>query len=213
MTSEAPVTQADELLEQLSDEADLCRNDGANDIADLLDEARAWIAAHRHQAEQRGGEADAMSINEADLCRLEAAARRLLKACHYADANEDLSLLIDGEMMDELDDALNWRFPVIWTAQQVAALNASQEGYGHPFTCGGERGDEAHRAYADEHGGDLGQLVATPRGWVCPVCDYRQTWAHPHQFMGGRQNPLTFFKTHNLGTSPAKPSEKPHDRS
>ena len=27
------------LVERLQDEADLCRNDGANDIADLLDEA------------------------------------------------------------------------------------------------------------------------------------------------------------------------------
>lgn len=27
------------LVERLRDEADLCRNDGANDIADLLDEA------------------------------------------------------------------------------------------------------------------------------------------------------------------------------
>ena len=28
-----------ELIKELSDEADLCRNDGANDIADLLDKA------------------------------------------------------------------------------------------------------------------------------------------------------------------------------
>lgn len=43
----AQVTEAEELIEALSDEADLCRNDGANDIADLLDEARKWIARHR----------------------------------------------------------------------------------------------------------------------------------------------------------------------
>jgi hypothetical protein len=44
--------EADELLEALSDEADLCRNDGASDIANLLDEARKWIARHRQQAER-----------------------------------------------------------------------------------------------------------------------------------------------------------------
>jgi len=40
-----------ELLEQISDEADLCRNDGADDIAGLLDEAAAAIRtllAERH---------------------------------------------------------------------------------------------------------------------------------------------------------------------
>lgn len=33
-----------DLIERLNDEADLCRNDGANDIADLLDEAIKRIA-------------------------------------------------------------------------------------------------------------------------------------------------------------------------
>lgn len=37
----------DELLERASDEADLCRNDGADDIAELLDEAAATIRALR----------------------------------------------------------------------------------------------------------------------------------------------------------------------
>jgi len=39
-----------DLLERLSNEADLCRNDGADDIADLLEEAiralKAYAAAH-----------------------------------------------------------------------------------------------------------------------------------------------------------------------
>jgi len=66
-----------------------------------------------------------------------------------------------------------------WTPDEVAGLNAWQsDPRVHPFTCGGDRMDEAHRAYQAAHGGDFGQLVATPEGWTCPVCDYRQTWAH-----------------------------------
>lgn len=66
-----------------------------------------------------------------------------------------------------------------WTQEQVDALNAYQRsGQYHPFTCGRDRGNAAHRAYADERGEDLGQLVATVNGWKCPVCDYRQEWAH-----------------------------------
>jgi rubrerythrin len=66
-----------------------------------------------------------------------------------------------------------------WTDEQVSALNRFQtERQFHPFTCGGDRTDAAHRAYQAEHGGDFGQLVATKDGWVCPVCGYRQQWAH-----------------------------------
>ena len=71
-----------------------------------------------------------------------------------------------------------------WNDEQVAALNQFQlEQRFHPFTCGGDRTDAAHRAYQADHGGDFGQLVATNDGWVCPVCDYRQNWAHG--FMAG----------------------------
>lgn len=66
-----------------------------------------------------------------------------------------------------------------FTDEQVKNLNDFQAfGRFHPFTCGGNRSSEAHRAYAEVHGGDLGQLVATNEGWRCPVCDYRQDWAH-----------------------------------
>lgn len=44
----------------------------------------------------------------------------------------------------------------------------------HPLTCGGNRTDDAHRAYQKEHGGDFGQLVAVEGGWRCPVCGYFQ---------------------------------------
>ncbi len=80
-----------------------------------------------------------------------------------------------------------------WTEEEVANLNAFQEsGRFHPFTCGGARCDDAHKAYADEHGGDYGQLVATADGWKCPVCDYRQDWAHP--FMAKPLPPDPFNK-------------------
>lgn len=46
--------------------------------------------------------------------------------------------------------------------------------HGHPFTCG-NRNDGNH----GEEGGDLGILIATEEGWVCPHCDYTQQWAHP----------------------------------
>ncbi len=66
-----------------------------------------------------------------------------------------------------------------WTPEQVERLNAYQrDGRYHAYTCGGERGDKAHTAYATEHGEDNGQLIATTDGWKCPVCKYTQKWAH-----------------------------------
>jgi hypothetical protein len=41
----------------------------------------------------------------------------------------------------------------------------------HPFTCG-NRAD--HPVIAGDH--DV--LVPTTRGWICPICDYTQDWAH-----------------------------------
>lgn len=46
----------------------------------------------------------------------------------------------------------------------------------HPFTCANR---DAHPVMA----GDKGVLVPTTRGWICPICDYTQTWAHG--FMAG----------------------------
>lgn len=59
-----------------------------------------------------------------------------------------------------------------WTPEQVEALNARQrDGKFHPYTCGsGNRTDSAHLD-------GTGILVATAGGWVCPYCDYRQSWA------------------------------------
>lgn len=68
----------------------------------------------------------------------------------------------------------------VFTPEEIAILNEHQRtGEFHPYTCGGNRGDEAHRKYAKEHGDrDWGLLVATEEGWKCPVCGYRQNWAH-----------------------------------
>lgn len=67
-----------------------------------------------------------------------------------------------------------------WTVEQTVALNAWQrDGSVHPFTCGNDRMDPAHVRYqADHPSEDFGQLMATPNGWFCPACTYRQTWAH-----------------------------------
>lgn len=73
-----------------------------------------------------------------------------------------------------------------FTPEQVAAMNRYQQaGDMHPFTCGNNRSDAAHQAYQERHGGDLGQLVATVTGWMCPVCGYTQDWAHG--FMAGQR--------------------------
>lgn len=54
-----------------------------------------------------------------------------------------------------------------WTDKQVKALNRFQHaGFVHPFTC---PHDHANR-----------ELVATPEGWVCLTCGYRQDWAHDY---------------------------------
>lgn len=45
----------------------------------------------------------------------------------------------------------------------------------HPFTCG-------NRDDHPEIAGDKGVLVPTTRGWICPICDYTQDWAHDFMF-------------------------------
>jgi hypothetical protein len=83
-----------------------------------------------------------------------------------------------------------------WTEPQVDALNRWQRcGWVHPFTCGsGHRGDDPHGQYAFEHGEDFGQLVATPDGWRCPVCDYRQDWCHDFMLGGPPPDPLAILR-------------------
>lgn len=68
--------------------------------------------------------------------------------------------------------------PPAWMfGDSVEARNALQNcGKVHPYTCGNNRHDEAHKKYQAEHGGDFGQLVAVENGWICPVpsCGYKQ---------------------------------------
>lgn len=60
--------------------------------------------------------------------------------------------------------------------QSIEARNKRQNcGFLHPYTCGNNRTDTVHKAYAEQHGGDFGQLVAVEGGWLCPVCGYTQS--------------------------------------
>ena len=77
------------------------------------------------------------------------------------------------------------RISAPWNDEQVAKLNEFQRYTTmHPFTCGSNRHDVAHVAWAEEHDEDNGQLVATNAGWICPVCNYTQNWAHDFMFEG-----------------------------
>lgn len=89
-----------------------------------------------------------------------------------------------------------------FTKEQVKNLNSYQEsGSFHPFTCIND-GDELHIKYEfdKEHSGNdyedflkkerskginypemaftETKLIATENGWICPVCNYKQNWAH-----------------------------------
>lgn len=62
---------------------------------------------------------------------------------------------------------------MVFTPEQVARLWQRQFGDRpvHPYTCGNR---DDHPVIA----GDNGVLVPTTRGWICPICDYTQSWAH-----------------------------------
>jgi hypothetical protein len=59
-----------------------------------------------------------------------------------------------------------------WSDEYVNRLNAHQnDNSRHPYTCGsGNRTDSRHLD-------GEGKLIATKWGWLCPFCDYRQSWA------------------------------------
>jgi hypothetical protein len=61
-----------------------------------------------------------------------------------------------------------------WTPEQVDGLNRYQSlrGFYHPYTCGSGRRTDA------QHTDGEGVLKATPDGWVCPYCNYKQNWAN-----------------------------------
>jgi len=89
-----------------------------------------------------------------------------------------------------------------FTKEQIDNLNNYQQsGKFHPYTCPND-GDEIHIKYEfeKEHKGENydeyiknqkakginypetafneTMLIATENGWICPVCDYKQDWAH-----------------------------------
>lgn len=114
-----------------------------------------------------------------ELPALRSALKDLLDACLHADACEDLPECIDGSLLDAASNALDLQYPVIWTAEQVEMLKARQaDTTMHPYTCGGDRSDRAHRFHAEESCEEAGSLYPTMRGWICPACDYRQFWSH-----------------------------------
>ena len=81
---------------------------------------------------------------------------------------------LTNEEADEIIAALITETRYVFTADEVTNLAKHQmEGRWHPFTCA-NRGDENHRNVY----GDLGALIPTVRGWICPFCDYQQDWAH-----------------------------------
>ena len=59
---------------------------------------------------------------------------------------------------------------MILNQEAIKRLNDRQtSGEYHPYTCGGNRTD-------DHHLDGEGILLATPTGWVCPYCDYKQPY-------------------------------------
>lgn len=84
-----------------------------------------------------------------------------------------------------------------WTLAEVDALNTFQRSGWHPYTCGAfDRMDDLHADYQALVGGDFGQLVATPTGWICPACGYTQNWATEGTLAIGkaRLSPTDFTK-------------------
>ena len=71
----------------------------------------------------------------------------------------------------------------------------------HPFTCPNRNDGLAHGRIGEAHashgseGGERGLLIATPGGWVCPHCEYTQSWAYAS--MAERPTPVAdLFQDH-----------------
>ena len=62
----------------------------------------------------------------------------------------------------------------VFDPDQVVKLFIHQQDQArHPYTCA-YRNDGNHRVIM----GDLGVLMPTIHGWICPFCNYTQDWAH-----------------------------------
>lgn len=117
-------------------------------------------------------------VPETVLNELRGAAVNLIVETEQA-AVRDWPQGADGSDIDRTWDAVSATYPTIWTEDQCAKLNEWQSaGHVHPFTC--EKNDSWHH---DEDGDRL-TLEATPQGWLCRSCGYRQFWAHDFMFNG-----------------------------
>ena len=174
---------ADELVGLDCYDAGLMGNGGGGDVDWWQDYIRCELdRAHDFYQQQHEATITRLTAENArqaaEIEGLRAASKPLLEVCYRLDAIEELPWQIDGSMLDALSEALELKYPVIWTPEQVEMLKARQDSPMHPYTCGGDRTDELHRAIAEEDGTEPGQLYPTVRGWKCPACDYRQFWAH-----------------------------------
>lgn len=81
------------------------------------------------------------------------------------------------------------------TQEQIDAMNRQQRDIRyHPYTCGSGRRTNQYHLDGE------GVLIATPSGWVCPYCDYRQPFAlipspNPH-LSSHALNPLSPLRAH-----------------
>ena len=89
----------------------------------------------------------------------------------------------------------------VFTKEKVDELNRYQEeGRFHPYTCLHDGDDHIKFEFERYHKGEnykdylinekskgipyphmeftQTNLIATEYGWICPVCDYKQGWAH-----------------------------------
>lgn len=68
-----------------------------------------------------------------------------------------------------------------WSQEFVDELNKHQDNlYVHPYTCGNRNTHDHQEYFVSNNKRDVGVLIATVNGWVCPVCGYTQDWAHDH---------------------------------
>jgi len=114
-----------DLIQRLSDEADLCRNEGADDIAILIDDAVYEIVRQRNNA---GILQLQVSEQAAEIARLRADAERLMAACENArdiiatdrQAFVDCQRLRDIRTESPIEHGLVWVDAETWIAPEDA---------------------------------------------------------------------------------------------
>lgn len=77
-----------------------------------------------------------------------------------------------------------------WTDEECAAFNESQQRADrHPLTCGN---DSRHAV-----------LIAVPKGYMCPDCDYRQNWNHDDARQAMTDDDLDALRAQAVWLAPA----------